>query len=147
MEIKTIDAKDTLTLRHDILRPNQSLDDCHYPNDEENDTFHLGVFKDGQLISIGSFYAEHHPDIPDGKSFRLRGMATLPEYRGKGAGTKIISKAMEILGEKNADILWCNARMSAQGYYDHLGFMQAGDVFDLPPIGPHVVSYKKIEKL
>lgn len=146
MRIKQIEAQDTLSLRHEILRPNQTLKECKYPKDHEEDTFHLGAFEQNQLISVGSFYREDHPNVPQGKVYRLRGMATWPEFRGLGAGSEIISKAEEILTQRHADILWCNARMSAQGYYMRLGFIQAGEVFDLPPIGPHVVSYKKIEK-
>ncbi|TGB00704.1 GNAT family N-acetyltransferase [Halobacillus salinus] len=146
MEVKLIQPSEALPLRHEILRPNQSLEDCKYPKDYEEESFHLGVFVEDHLICVGSFYLEDHSDVPDGKVYRLRGMATWPEYRGQGAGTHLVSKAEEILSNRNADILWCNARTSAQGYYDRLGFKQAGDVFDLPPIGPHVVSYKEIEK-
>ena len=147
MEVKRIQARDTISLRHTILRPNQTREDCHYPNDSDQASFHLGVYDEDNLISVGSFYREAHPDVPSGVQYRLRGMATKQEDQGKGAGTMIINKALDLLQSLDADYLWCNARISAQGYYDQLGFIQAGEVFDIPPIGPHIISYKKIEKL
>lgn len=124
----------------------QTLKECQYSLDDEKNTFHLGVFHREKLISIGSFFSEHHENVPTDLQYRLRGMATLPDWRGRGAGKQIIEQAEKILRRRNADYLWCNARISARGYYDQLNFKQAGETFDLPPIGPHVVLYKEIEK-
>ncbi|MBA2173275.1 GNAT family N-acetyltransferase [Halobacillus locisalis] len=146
MEVKRIKAKDTISLRHTILRPNQTREACYYPNDSHQASFHLGVYDQDELISIGSFYRETHTEVPRGVQYRLRGMATKPEDQGKGAGTMVIHKALDRLRSLNVDYLWCNARTSAQGYYDQLGFIKAGEVFDIPPIGPHIISYIKIEK-
>ncbi|WP_232324896.1 GNAT family N-acetyltransferase [Halobacillus mangrovi] len=147
MEVKKIDAEDTLSMRHGILRANQPKEASQYPKDLEQNTFHLGAFHDNTLVSIASFFDEKTDKIETESQYRLRGMATLPEWRGKGAGSLIIKEAETILQQRDVDVLWCNARTSAAGYYDRLNFKQVGEVFDLPPIGPHVISYKKIEKL
>ena len=59
--IKLIHSKDTYSIRHKVLRPNQTINDCKYDSDEDENAFHLGAFKDDQLIGIGSFYLESHP--------------------------------------------------------------------------------------
>ncbi|KJE31387.1 putative yitI [Bacillus licheniformis] len=30
------------------------------------------------------------------------------------------------------------------GYYEKLGFSEQGEVYDIPPIGPHILMYKKL---
>ena len=49
-----------------------------------------------------------------------------------------------LIRKRNANVWWCNARISASAYYEKLGLTQLGDVFEIHPIGPHKVMYKKI---
>jgi hypothetical protein len=37
-----------------------------------------------------------------------------------------------------------NQNRNLQEYYQKLEFKPHGDVFDYPPIGPHIVMYKKL---
>ncbi|WP_036842800.1 GNAT family N-acetyltransferase [Pontibacillus marinus] len=144
LEIKRIPPEDTYPLRHQILRPNQTIEACKYPADHEQDALHLGAYMSGELISIASFYKEKHTDIKGEHHYRLRGMATHPEFRLQKAGTYLIHKAESILREKQADALWCNARTTVSDYYKKLGFYEVGNVFDIHPIGPHIVMAKAI---
>ncbi|CAM4040461.1 GNAT family N-acetyltransferase [Bacillus paramycoides] len=142
--VKNIDGSETYVLRQKILRPNQLLADCKYSSDYEVDTFHLGAFLHEELISIASFSKEIYPDLQTGIHYRLRGMATLPNFRNKHAGSSLIHKAEQILQERNANILWCNGRITVADYYKRLGFHEHGEIFEIEPIGLHKVLYKKI---
>ncbi|MGE6402632.1 GNAT family N-acetyltransferase [Bacillus cereus] len=142
--VKQIDTSETYLFRQTILRPNQSLEDCKYPSDYEIDTFHLGAFINDELISIASFSKEIYPDLQTGIHYRLRGMATLPKFRNKRAGSSLIQKAEQILQERTANILWCNGRITVTDYYKRLGFHEHGEIFEIEPIGLHKVLYKKI---
>ncbi|WP_242236595.1 GNAT family N-acetyltransferase [Bacillus cereus group sp. BfR-BA-01316] len=142
--VKHIDASETYLFRQTILRPNQPLEDCKYPSDYETDTFHLGAFINDELISIASFSKEIYPDFQTGIHYRLRGMATLPNFRNQRAGSSLIHKAEQILQERNANILWCNGRITVTDYYKRLGFHEHGEIFEIEPIGLHKVLYKKI---
>ncbi|PLT30484.1 GNAT family N-acetyltransferase [Peribacillus deserti] len=144
MEVKLIRSEDTFSIRHKVLRPNQTIEECKFPNDEAEHTFHLGVFLDNELISIASFYKEKHAGLNDPHQFRLRGMATLPEYRNRQAGSLLIKTAEQVLHNKDADVWWCNARTSASGYYKKLGLKERGGLFEIPGIGPHIVMYKRL---
>ena len=144
MEIKEIDASFTYPLRHQILRPHQTLNDCMYPLDYEYSSLHLGVYENDLLISVASFFKENHPDLT-GDQYRLRGMATLPEHRGRGAGSALIEYAENILQQKKINYWWCNARITAADYYEKHGLKQLGEVFDLQPIGIHKVMFKKMD--
>lgn len=142
--IKEIEAKDTYQIRHQILRPNQSLEQSKYAEDDNELAFHLGGFFNQQLISIASFYQENHPAVEGKYQYRLRGMATLEEYRKMKAGSSLIKQAEQLLRKKNVDVLWCNARITVTAYYQKLGFQAIGDAFDINPIGLHYLMYKQI---
>ncbi|PGO22240.1 GNAT family N-acetyltransferase [Bacillus cereus] len=142
--VKHIDGSETYVLRHKVLRPNQLLADCKYPSDYEADTFHLGAFLNDKLISIASFSKELYPDLQTGIHYRLRGMATLPNFRNQRAGTFLIRKAEQILQERGASTLWCNGRITVTDYYKRLGFHEHGEIFEIDTLGLHKVMYKEI---
>ena len=141
IEIKEIQAVETYPIRHIVLRPNQDISTCEYPGDEAPSTFHLGAFKDGEVIGIASYYKESTPVFDKENQYRLRGMATLPDYRGLQIGKQLIIEAQALLKERNADLWWCNARTTASGFYEKLGLSVYGDVFEIDPIGPHKLMY------
>lgn len=143
MKIKKINPDQLYQIRHQVLRPHQSLDDCKYPGDFESDSFHLG-FYDPDLVSIASFYKQKNDHFIESKQYRLRGMATLPDFRGKGLAGQLLQQSMKQLQTLNADLLWCNARVSAEAFYIKLGFEKIGDQFDIESIGPHYVYFKKL---
>ncbi|MDM5187154.1 GNAT family N-acetyltransferase [Bacillus sp. DX4.1] len=144
IEIQLIDASQTYKLRKTILRPKQSIEDCKYSSDYEKNSFHLGAFLHNELISIASFSHESHPSLQGDHHYRLRGMATVPAFQKQCVGSSLIHSAEEILQKCQAQILWCNARITVTDYYSRLGFQGYGEIFDLPPIGPHKVMYKSL---
>lgn len=145
-QIREINPEMTYSIRHRILRPHQTLEDCKYNTDYETGTFHVGAFYQGKLISIASFCLENYPDFPIETQYRLRAMATLEEFRKMGAGRAVIKFAESSIKEKGVDLLWCKGRATVQEYYEKLGFRAHGEVFDYPPIGPHIIMYKKLQK-
>ena len=142
-----IKAQETWPLRHRVLRPHQPLEECDFPNDRNPDSFHLGVFDRGELICIGSFYAERAEGLKGWRQFRLRGMATHPEHRGRGAGSRLMHFAMDHLVSLRADLLWCNARTGALGFYERLGFEVQGPAFEIPGIGEHHLLQRRVPVL
>ncbi|MEH7459881.1 GNAT family N-acetyltransferase [Bacillus sp. JJ1127] len=142
--VKRIDASETYALRQKMLRPNQALIDCKYPSDYELHAFHLGAFQNDELISIASFSYETEPSLQGNNHYRLRGMATVPAFRRQHAGSSLIKYAEVILKERQAEILWCNARITVADYYKRLGFHKHGEIFDIHPIGPHRLMYKAL---
>lgn len=144
LDVKKIDPEMTYNLRHLVLRPTQSIEVSKYNSDHEEGTFHVGAFFQGKLISVASFIIESNPDVPIEKQYRLRQMATLEEYRKLGAGKAVVYFAENIIKERGFDFLWCKGRTTVQQYYEKLGFEPLGEVFDYPPIGPHIIMCKKL---
>jgi GNAT superfamily N-acetyltransferase len=144
VEVRNIEPEMTYGLRHSVLRPHQTVEDCIYDTDHEDYAFHVGAFYQGRLISIASFCVEKNPDFPIERQYRLRAMATLEEFRKLGFGRAVVNYAEILIKEQGIDFLWCKGRTTVQEYYNKLGFKTHGEVFDYPPIGPHIVMYKKI---
>ncbi|MBT2573866.1 GNAT family N-acetyltransferase [Bacillus sp. ISL-51] len=144
LEVKSITAEDTYNIRHKILRPHQTIEDCKYDQDNMAGAFHLGAFFEGTLISIASFYPQEQKTLKETPAYQLRGMATLPEYRTQKAGSTLIAYAERTLTDMGAALVWCNARYHVKGYYEKLGWKSIGETFDIPGIGPHLIMYKKL---
>ena len=147
MNIRPIDAEQSLDLRSRILRPGQSLELCSYLEDNLPSTFHLGVFVEDRIVCNGTFIQQEHPRFVEAAfPYRLRGMATDPAFQNTGMGSRLIQTSLKILADRHCDLLWFNARLSAEIFYQKLGFEQLAEVFEIPSIGPHKVMFKWLER-
>jgi ribosomal protein S18 acetylase RimI-like enzyme len=140
LEIKKIKASDTYKIRLGVLRKGIPLP-VKFNGDDDNDTFHLGAYKEGKLIAVSSFMKATNVNFK-GSQYQLRGMATLPEYQGLGAGKLMMLKAFDIFKDLKVDCLWCNARIIALDFYKKLGLLTFGEMFELKHVGNHYVMYK-----
>lgn len=144
-QIRTISADETLALRQAVLRQHQETHECVFAHDTDAESFHLGAFAGGQLIAISSFLKDSHPDLPQPESqFRIRGMATLPDYRKQGIGMALLTEGLSRLRQRHATSVWCNARETALGFYKRAGFVTVGERFELPGIGAHYVMWREV---
>lgn len=139
MIVREIESSDTLSIRNQILRPGRPVTDCVFPGDEEDQNFHLGAFVDGKLVSIASFYLENHEKFDAKVQYRLRGMATLEDYRHKGYSASLIQTGLPIIKSNQGSLIWCNARTSAIGFYEKIGFEKVSKEFHIQDVGPHVL--------
>lgn len=148
VEIKSVALDEIIALRHQVLRPHQSLSDCIFDTDSREGTFHLGAFVENQLVCIASFVKASHEGLPSifpgTLQFQLRAMATLPEFRQMGIGRLVVTEGEMRIKALGAEYLWCRGRVNVQGYYEKIGFTAHGEVFDYPPIGLHIVMYKRL---
>ena len=143
MNVKQIDAKDTYKIRQEVLRPGQPIETCQFVKDEEDATFHLGAYIDDELASIASFYLAQNESVEDEYQYQLRGMATLSQHQGKGLSSALLRAAFPLIKKNHVNILWCNARTSAKGFYEKVGFESTGSEFEIENIGPHYLMLKK----
>ncbi len=141
--VNFISANQAVDLRSRILRPGQPIENCLYSGDFDAGTFHLGVLVDARIVSNGTFMLEKNKNFPEAHiSYRLRGMATETACQKMGFGKLIIEAALLELTKRNCDLIWFNARVSAEGFYEKMGFMALPEIFDIPLAGPHKVMYK-----
>ncbi|WP_240665654.1 GNAT family N-acetyltransferase [Lutibacter sp. HS1-25] len=140
IQIKKISAEETYPIRLEVLRKNIPLP-YQFDGDFDNDTFHLGAFKNEQLIAVSS-YMKTSNNLFKGNQFQLRGMATLEAFQGLGAGKLMMETAFEILVNLKIDCLWCNARTNAVPFYKKLGMAIKGNSFDIKYVGLHYTMAK-----
>ena len=94
-------------------------------------------------IAVGA-YPDPHPDLTGSCQYRLRGMATLPDWQGRGLGFLLLDSALQRLTEQGCDLLWCNARVIAEGYYLKFGMQRSGPEFEIEGIGPHWLMFRQL---
>ncbi len=144
-DIRPITAAQTLPLRQSVLRPGRPLESAQFPGDDAPSTRHFGAFCHGELLGIASLFRATMPERPGLSSFQLRGMAVAPDARGAGLGRGLTLACISCAQEQGVQLLWCNARTSAAGFYQKRGFQIVGGEFDIPDVGPHFRMVLRLE--
>ncbi len=142
-EVRPISAALARTVRSPILRPNLPLDRTIFPGDDWPDSFHAGAFENGKLVGIATIIHQPPSGADDPALWRLRGMATLPEVRGKGYGTELVNDCIRYVARSGGTWIWCDARETALGFYRKLGFETRGDRYQTES-GPHFQMWRAI---
>lgn len=127
-----------------MLRPGKPVEEVKFNNDDNEQTFHLGAFVDNKLVSVASFYYEKHPELEGEHHYRLRGMATHPDHQHKGLSRELLRVAFPIIKQNFCNLVWCNAREAAAGFYEKVGFEKIYGPFDIEDIGPHYLMAKRL---
>jgi GNAT superfamily N-acetyltransferase len=142
MRVESVTAEAVRPLRLAVLRPHQRPEEMVWPGDDADGALHVGARLDGGddgLAGVATIAPEPHPRAPAPGDWRLRGMATVPEQRGRGIGAALLAACIDHARAHGGRRVWCNARTPARSFYERAGFVAEGDVFELPEIGPHVV--------
>ena len=142
--VKEIKPKDCYFIRHQVLWQHKSFDDCGIDIDDQAGAFHLGAYKGDELICVASFFKQSQAKFSKQHQYRLRAMATLSSSQNTGAARALLNTAFKILKDKDQDLLWCDARIIATGFYEKLGFKKLGDTYSIPIIGLHYLMYKTL---
>jgi ribosomal protein S18 acetylase RimI-like enzyme len=103
-----------------------------YPGDDAPDTLHLGAFVNGRLAAVATVCHESMPGTSDAGEWRLRGMATLEQFRGRGFGKRLAERCVAHAADSQGTLLWCSTRMATVPFYRSLGFLEQGESFLLP---------------
>lgn len=138
MEVRIISSEETRPLRFKVLWQHKANEEsCVIDIDNSSGAIHVGAFEGENLISVASLFPMTNDALDYKRQYRLRAMASDPEFRGKGAGREVVLFAIDLLRSQGYDILWCDARKIALGFYEKLGFAILSGWYDVPEIGPH----------
>ncbi|TFV83019.1 GNAT family N-acetyltransferase [Blastococcus sp. CT_GayMR16] len=130
-------AEVTYALRGAVLRPNGG--EITWAGDEDPATFHLAArTADGAVVGVVRFSPAPCPWRSAAAPWQLRGMATDATVRGTGAGRALVVDGLARVADRGGDLVWCDARVAAAGFYERMGFTVVTEEFDKPGIGPHV---------
>ncbi|MFB9842534.1 GNAT family N-acetyltransferase [Mucilaginibacter ginsenosidivorans] len=120
LSIEQIRPELTWYLRQKVLYPAQKLYEMEM--DEDMDGIHFGAFTDNKLVGIVSLFQKDD-------DYQFRKFAVDPDYQGKGTGNKLLAYITDFAATEGGKRLWCNARLSATGFYDKNGFSHTGQFF------------------
>jgi GNAT superfamily N-acetyltransferase len=146
MRTTAVDAETVRPLRAEVLRPGQSREQLIFPGDDAPETLHAALAVQGRIVGVASVMREPYPHDALAGDWRIRGMATSAEMRGRGIGAALLARCEEHARDHAGARLWCNARVRAQALYERAGFAVDGDVFEIPLIGPHYLMGKPLRE-
>lgn len=135
--VRPVPVEETRPIRQVVLRAGRPASETHLPGDDAHSSFHLGAFIGSEIVGVASFQPEACPVEGDPRDWRLRGMATLEQHRGRGVGGQVLDAGLARIREAGGHRLWCYGRTKARAFYERHGFEAVGDEFDLPYSGPH----------
>lgn len=150
--VGAVEPSRTYRLRRDVLRPWVAAEEMSLFEHEDADASVFGaVDESDDVVSTANVLREDAPsgllgDAASGASppcWRLRGVATREDLRGRGVGARVVDACAAYVAEQGGGLLWCNARMPAKGFYERCGFVGWGDEFDSHGI-PHLVMWRMI---
>ena len=144
IQVKQIQAIDCYPIRQQVLWQHKAIAECGIDIDSQEGAFHLGAFLNEELVCIASFFKQKNPQFNHAKQYRLRAMATLPIAQKKGTAKSLVEFAVQKLQSEHQDLLWCDARIVATGFYNKLGFSTKGTAYEIPIIGTHYLMYKQL---
>jgi len=120
ISIEQIRPELTWRLRQEVLYPAQKLYEMEL--DEDQSGIHFGAFTDDKLVGIISLFQTD-------KSFQFRKLAVSSDYQKMGIGNALLQRVEEFAKSENGAVIWCNARVSAIGFYMKAGYAHTGRLF------------------
>jgi GNAT superfamily N-acetyltransferase len=135
IDIKRIPPAASYPLRQAVLRPHQRIDEMGWAGDEEPGAATFGAVErtNGTIVGVATVFPEAAPfdpaeaGVPSGAgkeaaAWRSRGMATSKQVQGQSIGSLVLKAVFDHVATEGGDLLWCNARVSAVGFYERAGF-------------------------
>jgi predicted GNAT family N-acyltransferase len=135
--VRRISTELTYDLRGKVLRPGRPEEDCQFSGDDHEATVHFGAYAGDRIVAIASLYRRNQAGLTTEDAWQLRGMATDEAVRGEGYGKLLVARCLHHAIDRDAVTVWCNARASARGFYEGLGFNLVGEKFEIPGVGHH----------
>jgi len=120
ISIEQITPSLTWRLRRDVLYPGEHLAAMEMAEDTEG--IHFGAFKDNKLAGVISLFQQD-------TSFQFRKLAVDPEFQHIGVGSNLLQQVTNHAKENGGTLIWCNARVSAIGFYVKAGYSNTGKIF------------------
>ncbi len=119
-DFEIVDVEDILPFRQAMLWPDKPISHVKVAGDE--DAIHICLRSNGEIVAAGTFFRS-------GETAQLRKLAVSPQCRGQGIGKALVSFGVDHLAKLGITRLWCDARVTAVGFYEALEFEVDADVY------------------
>lgn len=117
IQIEQIFPSLTWRIRQQAMYPEKEITDMELADDFEG--IHFGLYFNHELTAVVSLF------VKDGIA-QFRKMAVLPSKQGNGLGKLLLQYVIDYCKQQPVQLLWCNARTSAIGFYTKIGFVTEG---------------------
>ena len=131
------DYKKMVDLRMDILRRPLGLSFSEADLEKEKQDLLIGAFEEDELLAC-CILTKMAAD-----TCKLRQMAVKPKIQGTGLGAAMMNYAEQLAKDAGYKKLVMNARKTAMGFYEKLGYEIEGDEF-IEVTLPHFYMQKNI---
>ncbi|WP_184545912.1 GNAT family N-acetyltransferase [Mucilaginibacter sp. FT3.2] len=120
IQIEQIRPELTWRLRQRILYPAQKMQEMAM--DEDNNGIHFAAFKDNVMVGVVSLFQKSD-------DFQFRKFAIDESVQGMGIGRQMLDYITDFAVVNGGKRIWCNARVTAIGFYLKAGFKHTGQLF------------------
>ena len=125
-----------LALRQRILRDPLGLTINKAELASEKDHIHVVGFARGKLVATLEL-------VPQGVTLKMRQVAVEPSVQGQGLGSLLVAFAETHASTEGFEAITLHARLAAAPFYDRLGYVREGEVFEEVSI-PHIKMSKRL---
>lgn len=103
----------------------------------DNYAYHITLFDGGKCVATARLYEENG-------EYHIGRVAVLKEYRGKKLGERVVFELENKAKEIGVKMISLSAQVSAQGFYEKLGYKSLGDLH-YDEFCPHVTMTKSFD--
>jgi predicted GNAT family N-acyltransferase len=121
-------------LRHEVFVLEQQVPEELEVDEDDKVATHLAALSDGKVI--GTLRIVHHE-----RTAKIGRMAISASARKQGIGRELMERAAATASRAGADEIILGAQLTARGFYERLGYVEEGAVFDDAGIS-HVMMRK-----
>ena len=142
--VRRAEPSEVVDLRHAVLRAGLPRETAVFPGDDAPGTIHVvATGDDGQIIGCATMLRSAWEGR---QAWQVRGMAVSPRVQRGGVGRAMLAELERLAraSDDRAELLWCNARTTAVGFYERHGWVAASDEFLIETAGPHFKMTKKL---
>jgi GNAT superfamily N-acetyltransferase len=146
LRIELVAAQALHELRRRVLRNDNPESLVADSRDSDVTSLHFGGYHDRRLVVSASFYSSTDPFLSEFVTYQLRYMATDIPVQGQGFGAKVLAFAEGELRQRGIEQVWANARDTALGFYQAIGWsaVASSEHLSAETQLPHTVIFKRI---
>ncbi len=125
IDVPSLEYQAACKIRDDILRRPLGLRLSQVDTKQDYEQWHLGAFVDNKLVGCVSAAKLTEPN----NTYQIRQMAIINALQGLGLGKRLMQTMEEHLKTQACQHIQLAARITAQGFYEALGYNTASDIF------------------
>ena len=143
LTIRQATLDEIIELRWRVLRPGHPRETAQFEGDDDPTTKHFGCFIGASNVGCVTIKRSVWQNQ---EAWQLRGMAVDDAMQNRGLGRAMLQLIEQTIREdaRLPQLIWCNAREAAAGFYERNGWRIASERFDIATVGPHFRMVREV---